>query len=47
MDIFKLMLEQDSITLDRSCKPEDVNLMEEVIMVAYMDGSNAAKAFVA
>ena len=33
--------------MDRSCKPEDVNLLEEVIMVAFMDGSNAAKAFVA
>ena len=47
LEIFKLMLEQNNITLDRSCKPEDVNLLEEVILVAFMDGSNAAKAFVA
>ena len=47
LEIFKLMLEQNNLTLDRSCKPEDVNLMEEVILVAFMDGSNAAKAFVA
>ena len=47
LEIFKLMLEQNNITLDRSCKPEDVNLLEEVILVEFMDGSNAAKAFVA
>ena len=46
-EIFNLMLEQKDITLDRSCKPEDVNLLEEVILIAFMDGSNAAKAFVA
>ena len=46
-EIFKMMLEQKDITLDRSCKPENVNLLEEVILIAFMDGSNAAKAFVA
>ena len=41
------MIEQGSITLNRSCKPEDVDLLREVILICYMDGSNAAKAFVA
>ena len=41
------MVEQESITISRSCKPEDVDLLKEAILICYMDGSNAAKAFVA
>ena len=45
LEILKLMVEQESISINRSCKPEDVDLLKKVILVCYMDGSNAAKAF--
>ena len=44
--ILKLMVEQGSIAFSRSCKPENTDLEKEVILVNYMDGSNAGKAFV-
>ena len=45
LEILKLMVEEGSITINRSYKPEDVDLLREVILICYMDGSNAAKAF--
>ena len=43
VEILKLMVQQGSIVFHRSCKPVDVDLSKEVILVNYMDGSNAAK----
>ena len=41
------MVEQGSITINRTCKPKVVDLLKEVILICYMDGKNAAKAFAA
>jgi hypothetical protein len=47
IEILKLMVKQGSIVFKRSCKPTNVDLSKEVILINYMDGSNAAKAFAA
>ena len=43
MEILKLMVKQGSIVFNRSCKPIDVDLSKEVILINYMDGSNTTK----
>jgi hypothetical protein len=45
IEILKLMVKQGSIVFNRSCKPTNMDLSKEVILINYMDGSNAAKAF--
>ena len=47
VEILKLMVKQGSIVFNRSCKPVDVDSSKEVILVNYMVGSNAEKAFAA
>jgi hypothetical protein len=47
IEILKLMVKQGSIVFNRSCKPTNMDLSKEDILINYMDGSNAAKAFVA
>jgi hypothetical protein len=47
VEILKLMVKQGSIVFKRSFNPVDVDLSKEVILIHYMDGSNAAKAFAA
>jgi hypothetical protein len=41
------MVKQESIVFNSSCKPINVDLSKEVILINYMDGTNAAKAFAA
>ena len=41
------MVTQGSISFPRSCKPEDIDLLQAAILIVYMDGSDVAKAFAA
>ena len=41
------VLEQGELVFSRSCKPVNVDLEAVVTLITYMDGSDAAKAFVA
>ena len=47
MDIFRKMVTVGKVEFRRSCKPENVNLEEDVVLVNFMDGSDVAKAFAA
>ena len=47
LELFKKMVLTGSISFKRSCKPEDANMDVDAILVAYMDGSDSAKAFAA
>ena len=46
-NLFRKMVETGEICFRRSCKPAEVDLDAAVILINYMDGSDAAKAFVA
>jgi hypothetical protein len=41
------MVKQGCILFNRSCKPTNVDLSKEVILINYIDGGNTAKAFAA
>jgi hypothetical protein len=41
------MVTQGSISFPRSCKPEDIDLLQAAILIVFMDGSDVTKAFVA
>ena len=45
--LFRKMVETGEISFSRACKPSDVDLDAAAILITYMDGSDAAKAFVA
>ena len=45
--LFKKMVDTGEVTFNRSCKPAEVDQEAAVILINYMDGSDAAKAFVA
>ena len=47
IDILTKMVEMGCITFNRSCKPVDADLSKGTILINFMDGSNAAKAFAA
>ena len=47
IDIFRKMVKQGKIQFRRSCKTQDTDLSQHAILINYMDGSNAAKAFAA
>ena len=47
IELFRKMVKLGRIVFNRSCKPRDVDLEKEVILVTFMDGSDVGKAFAA
>ena len=47
LELFRKMVQAGAIEFSRSCKPEDVDTAKDAILVAFMDRSDAAKAFAA
>ena len=45
VEIFRKMVKTGKVTFRRSCKPTDVDLEADVVMINFMDGSDIAKAF--